>query len=190
MIYAVIPTGNRPFEYNNVIQWCKKNNVTPITVATSLEALGYATTDGITLNDNNKNISHWWNLGIDYAYAHEAEIVLVLNDDAGLPDNWLDAITRPLYAGASGASGERSSGRGLIAGYAFALNAGAGITADEGLVWWYGDDDIQRQCELKGGFAIVPNLPVENYYANISSMQKHDQILKDRDYFENKWGVK
>lgn len=181
--YAVIPTGSRPTEYANVIEWCTNNSVIPITITTSAEARKYAI--GITIDDDGLNISTWWNLGLDYAYSKGADIVLILNDDVVMPSNWLTPITKAIEEGASGASGER--GNGVISGYAFALNAKDGIRADENLVWWYGDDDIQRQCEKTNGFVCVPKLPVKNLYAFISSRSRKQQIELDKTYYFNKW---
>lgn len=184
MIYAIIPTGNRAAEYKNVYDFCIKNDITPVTIATSKIALDYS--KGDVLATEKINISLWWNMGIKFAHEHDAEFILVLNDDVNIPDGWLENILTQLRAGASGASGER--GEGKISGFAFGLNGKDNVLADENLVWWYGDDDIQRQCEALSGFAIIPNLPVENYYANSSYSRFQQQIAKDRQYYEWKWG--
>lgn len=183
MIYAVIPTGNRPQEYKSVYDWCIERGINTVTIATSDEAAIYAT--GIIIRDDTLNISKWWNLGLDVAYKLGAEYVLVLNDDVSLPDNWLPDIIKSLEVN-SGASADR--GNGLIQGYAFGLNSKDRILVDENLVWWCGDDDIQRQCELKSGFAIIPSPTVENYYANSSCERMKPQIDKDLVYYTNKWG--
>lgn len=183
MICAVIPTGNRPHEYQSVIDWCGANGIVPITIATSDEAQAYAS--GMVISDHTLNISKWWNLGIKAARSKGAEYILILNDDVVLPDEWLKLIIQALDAGHSGASGQRPVGK--ISGYAFGLSAKDAILADEQLVWWYGDDDIQRQCELLGGFAVIPDLPVENKYANSSYYTFEQQILQDRAYYHQKW---
>lgn len=185
MNYAIIPTANRPNEYKNVTDWCDLHGIKTITVTTSEQARAYAT--GITVHDTVLNISRWWNLGLKIAYAKNAEVVYVLNDDAGLPDDWADLMNKELAAGASGASGNR--GAGLITGYAFALNGNDKILADEKLVWWYGDDDIQRQCEQRNGFTIVPGVSVANYFAFQTSHDKNDLIYKDKAYYRDKWRI-
>lgn len=187
MIYAVIPTGNRPNEYKSVVDWCASKGITTVTIATSHEATGYAT--GIVVRDNTLNISRWWNLGIDIAYQAKAEHVFVLNDDIALPDDWALRIVEALDAGYSGASGERGTGHGLIQGYAFGLNGRQHIRADDKLVWWFGDDDIQKQCEQAGGFAIIPGMVVDNYYSNSSWVRFRQQIDMDRVYYTSKWGA-
>ena len=185
MNYAIIPTANRPDQYKSVTDWCASHGIETITITTSDQARAYAT--GITVHDTVLNISRWWNLGLNIAYAKGAEIVYVLNDDAGLPDDWADLMNKEILAGASGASANR--GEGLITGYAFALNGNDKVLADEQLVWWYGDDDIQRQCEQLNGFAIVPGVAVANYFAFQTSQDKKDQIAKDKAYYRDKWRI-
>jgi len=187
-IVAVIPTGNRPKEYQSVIDWCYDHNVTPITIATSEEADKYAV--GAYISNRELNISKWWNLGIQRARQDfNPDYILVLNDDVQLPEGWLRQMVAAMLAtGSSGASGQRG-GKNLISGYAFILDA-YGTDADENLVWWYGDDDIQRQCELADGFYIVPNIRVKNLYGNSSVSRFAEQIEKDRIFFEQKWSIK
>lgn len=186
MNYAVIPTGNRPAEYKNVIDWCDKQGIHTITIATSSQAAAYAVGQTIS-HTNDFNISKWWNLGLAAAYKANAEHVYVLNDDVILPDYWQALICEALDNGYSGASGER--GKGLITGYAFGLHSKSRIYADERLVWWYGDDDIQRQCENAGGFAIIPGLPAENLYGNSSYITFKEQIERDAVYYHQKWAL-
>jgi glycosyltransferase involved in cell wall biosynthesis len=185
MIYAVIPTGSRPTEYQAVYDWCVRQGVQPITIATSEQAVGYAS--GTVLADDRLNISAWWNLGIDYAHAHKAEHIFVLNDDLILPDDWATRIVEALDAGYAGASGTRGDGK--ITGYAFGLNGRLPIRCDEQLVWWYGDDDIQRQCERAGGFVCLPDLDVVDLYANSTQSRMQAQIDLDRAYYYSKWGL-
>jgi len=186
-IYAIIPTGSRPLEYSNVLNWCDKNNITSITIATSDQAKQYS--KGITIESNDLNISKWWNMGLDLAKSQNADIALILNDDVILPDNWLDQITEQLSKGYSGVSGNRQSSNSKIAGYAFGLNLKDNIRADENLVWWYGDDDIQKQCEAKNGFYIIPGLNVKNLYAFSTNHTFREQINKDSDYFYRKYMI-
>jgi glycosyltransferase involved in cell wall biosynthesis len=186
MIYAVIPTGSRPDEYISVHDWCVSNGVIPITIATSPAAIGYA--KRVVLAGEGLNISRWWNVGIKYALAQkDAEIILVLNDDITLPDGWLEKIVEAIRAGYTGASTDRGPGRNTIAGYAFGLDAKQKVLADESLVWWYGDDDIQRQCEALGGFGIIEADGVTNKYANSSYSKMEHQIQLDRATYEKKW---
>jgi len=184
MIYAVIPTGNRPNEYRTVINWCNLNQVKSITIATSEQAAKYS--DGITIKDNSLNISKWWDLGLEYAYKQkDVEIVLILNDDVVLPHNWLHKIKEAIDSGASGASGQRQYDRSntKIAGYAFALNPIDNILPDKNLVWYFTDDAVQNACNKKNGFKVISGLSVANLYARSSESIFAEQIEKDRGYY-------
>lgn len=188
MIYAVIPTGSRPVEYQSVYDWCINKGVVPITIATSTQAIAYA--KKVALAGEGLNISRWWNVGINYALKQgDAEIILVLNDDVSLPEGWLESIVEAIRAGYTGASTDRAPGRNTIAGYAFGLDAKAKVRADEQLVWWYGDDDIQRQCEQLGGWGFIPNDGVGNKYGDSSYERFEHQIQLDRVYYEKKWAA-
>lgn len=183
--YAVIPTGNRPEEYGNLVAYLESNDVSVLTVATTPEALNYAV--GEIIRCDVKNIQMWWNLGIERAYELGASIVAILNDDAILPDGWFEDMESAVV-GHSGASGMRFGNQQKISGYAFVLNPADLIKADERFIWWYGDDDIQRQCEEKNGFAFVPNLEVGNVFANSSYSSMKYEIMADRKSFHRKWG--
>ncbi len=191
--FAVIPTGNRPEEYKLVIDWCRKHDVLPITIATSEEANKYA--EGIHIRDDGLNISHWWNLGLEFiskAQIKEDHVIAILNDDVTLPDKWFEVIEQAIsnnhWSGASGKRGNRNL-YNKISGYAFALNGKDGIRADESFVWYYGDDDIQHQCEKLNGFGLLNNLPVKNKYAFTSEERFSKQIKKDRITYEKKYGI-
>lgn len=169
--YAIIPTGSREKDYLDVIEYCKKNNATTVTISTSDEADSYSV--GKVIKNREINISKWWNLGLEYIaekeFINDEEyIVAILNDDAVLPVHWFDKLEQPIKAGASGASGLRFGVSKQISGYAFVLNGHHDIRADESLVWYYGDDDIQRQCESEQGFTLVRRLAVGNKYARSS----------------------
>lgn len=182
MICAVIPTGNREREYKTVYEWCIRNHVTPITIATSDTSFEYA--KGITLQSHELNISKWWNIGMDKADELGAETILVLNDDVTLPNYWLQSILNELSKGYSGVSGERYRGSNKIAGFAFVLNAKDGIRANEELKWYHGDDHIQNDCNALNGFKIIPNLRVPNKYARSSEALFPEQIKKDTELYK------
>lgn len=190
--YAVIPTGNRKEDYLSVIEWCRENNCTPVTIATTEEAYEYSV--GKTINSLDMNISKWWNIGLEWIADKEFNsdkdyIVAILNDDAVLPDNWFDEMEDTIKTGVSGAGTPRGIGSEKIAGWAFALNGRHDMRFDKNLIWWYGDDDIQKQCESESGFTLIHGLNVGNKYANSSYSFMLDQIKKDEQYFYKKWGV-
>lgn len=184
--YAVIPTGSRKEDYLSVIDWCKRHNVTTVTISTSDEADEYSV--GKKIKCRELNISKWWNLGLEYIAEKEFEtneeyVVAVLNDDVVLPENWFEMLEPMIKKGSSGASGLRFGIKRQISGYAFLLNGRHDIRADEALVWYWGDDGIQKYCESEGGFALVTGLKVGNKYARSSEVFMSEQIEKDRAYY-------
>jgi len=190
--FAVIPTGNREADYLNVIAWCKVHQVIPITIATSDDAKAYAV--GKTINDRGLNISHWWNLGISYIREKMFDVegeytVAILNDDVILPDDWQEVIEKAIKDGATGASGGRPSNPKAIQGFAFMLNGRDDMSADERFVWWYGDTDLQLQCEQERGFTIVPGVDVPNLYAFSTNKRFARQIHLDSLAFDKKWST-
>lgn len=188
MIYAVIPTGNRKAMYLSVYEWCIANGIVPITIATSAEAVGYG--KRLTIAGEGMNISRWWNLGLRHAYSQpDCDLVLVLNDDIIIPDGWLPAMIEGIQAGYTGVSNDRGANRNTIAGWAFALDPKQKVLADEQLVWWYGDDDIQRQCQALGGFGIIDSPAVENILANSSYSKMQAQTAIDSAYYHRKWAI-
>lgn len=188
MIYAVIPTGDRKEMYLSIYQWCIDKGITPITIATSAVALSYA--KHLTIAGEGMNISRWWNLGLKHAYSQpDCEFVLVLNDDIIIPDGWLPAMIAAIEAGYTGASNDRAEGRNTISGWAFILDPKQKVLCDENLVWWYGDDDVQRQCEQLGGFGIIDSPPVENILANSTYSRMQAQTDLDAAYYRKKWAL-
>lgn len=190
--WAVIPTGNREEDYLSVIDWCKNHNIKTVTIATSTEAKEYS--EGKVIFSNVLNISKWWNLGLEYIaekefYNDDDYLVAILNDDAVLPDNWIEEMEEAIESGVSGAGTPRGLGSQKIAGWAFALNGRHDMRLDEKLVWWYGDDDIQRQCEEESGFKLIHGLSIGNKYANSSYDFMREQIEKDEAYYNQKWGL-
>lgn len=189
--WAVIPTGYREDDYLEVVEWCKRHNVTTVTIATSEEAREYS--QGKTIRSDVLNISTWWSLGLncirDKMFSNDEEYaVAILNDDAVLPNNWFELMEQELSKGFSGASGLRHRNSSAIAGFAFCLNGRHDITPDEELAWYFTDDAIQRRCEEEGGFKVLPTLRVGNKYARSSEAFMGEQIEKDRKRYYEKYG--
>lgn len=180
MRFAVIPTHDRPDDYRDAVAAISPQVDTVITVAHRCD---YATGTVVEYEPVSPNISAMWNLGLELAGDHH---VAVLNDDVIVPPNWFDEVARQLDAGAAGASGPRCNepSTQCIAGYAFALDGAKRIRADERLVWWYSDDQIQRCCEQAGGFKVIPDLFVEHRYPNSTTNGRlADQAARDQDLY-------
>jgi len=159
---------------------------------------------------NHFNLSKAWNQGIRAAGAvargrgHKEWFTAVLNDDAIVPDGWMDAVVRDMemqgaHAGSSGCHHPGGSFRqstpimhtDTMRGWAFVLRGSSGITADPQFVWWYGDNDIACQAAKAGGLSRVQGWPVPNLAENESMIQSEwllEQATEDRSRFEEKWG--
>lgn len=158
------------------------------------------------------NISHLWNLGLNWvdAYArHEPYYVAILNDDLRLPDGTLAAIadamdTTGAVCGFPDVHNLLKPGQvdvrtepgpvnlfTRMTGFCFMLRGDAHIRADERLVWWYGDDDIEWRAADAGGVARVGGVTVQHLSPNGSTSADiglAEQTVKDRDTFIQKWG--
>lgn len=157
------------------------------------------------------NISRWWNMGLDLCAKLATEAgaktwnTAVINDDVIVPHGWMDAVVtrmRGLQC-AAGCSG----GRGPVPvvhhhagpvdlytrlqGFAFVLAGEKGIRADEELVWWGSDDQIDWESRLAGGTVMVPGLHVEHLYPNAQTNHSPElsaQTGRDMELFAKKWG--
>lgn len=147
-----------------------------------------------------RNISRWWNLGLD-RLVHLGLMqwnALVLNDDTRLGPGaaWRLADTMRAHAAAiayPGTSERLLTAPSLdrITGWCFMLRGEGGLRADEQLAWWYGDNDLDWKARLRGGAVTVPGVDVHhsdpNGYTNrIPALAA--QAGRDRDLFLARWG--
>ena len=76
-----------------------------------------------------------------------------------------------------------------MTGWAFMLAGEKGITADERLVWWFGDDDLDWKSRQAGGTLRIPGYPVQNRFPNGQHTgEREEQASRDRATFESIWG--
>jgi hypothetical protein len=150
------------------------------------------------------NISHWWNVGIDWAarYAAAAEAtewdVAVINDDVIVPPTWMCYVADDMRAldCAAACSGGRAQAPLIqraagpislydrIQGFAFVIRGESGLRAIEEFKWWFGDDDIGQRAASMGGMAMMPGCHVEHLYPGAQTTLDHQpQIGRDRDLF-------
>jgi len=155
-----------------------------------------------------KNISRWWNLGLDYVdtmispdagWWHTA----VINDDVIIPPGWFatlaETITRHDLAAACSGGREYSlrihtkpfDGNIFtrLQGFAFMLAGEKQLRVDEELVWWCGDNDLDHKARKAGGMGMVPGFHVEHLYPN-GQMTPDLQVQAGKDcaLFAAKWG--
>jgi len=165
------------------------------------------------IKDHNepKNISRWWNLGLDEVHRVQQWIdtdyvVAILNDDLVIPPNFVEtlavAIVKNSAAAAYPDQHDFAAGQQIVmrspgpinlfarmCGYAFALRGSANLKADETLAWWYGDDDLDWRARQAGGNVLVGGLKVQHLRPNESTVgELAEQAGRDRQTFINKWG--
>lgn len=156
-----------------------------------------------------RNISRWWNLGIDRV-AYEIKPltvwnVLVINDDVVVPSGTVATLASRMRSyRASMAYPNQADGNEVlwtratqinlhhrITGYCFMLAGEQGLRADESLVWWFGDDDLDWRAREMNGALLVPGCAVEHSSPNgytQANMDLQVQAGRDRVTFAAKWG--
>lgn len=155
------------------------------------------------------NISHLWNLGLDKIaeLAGPVHNVLVCNDDLRIPDGTVDTLAAALRQSEATVAYPDMAGtlragqvelRNVpgpynvftrMAGYCYMLRGERNIRADERLVWWYGDDDIEWRAALTGGTLRVGGVTVQHLTPNesLSNPALAAQVALDREVFIAKW---
>ena len=151
------------------------------------------------------NMSYLWNLGIDAAKtASEGPPwdVAIINDDAIVPEGWFTAVSDVMreQGAAAGCSGGGPHSRMLtqpgavplgtrMTGWAFILAGEKGATANEQLLWWFGDDHLDWLSRQLGGMLMIPGYPVQHLTANNQmTPELHAQTGKDAATFKAYWG--
>lgn len=116
--------------------------------------------------------------------------VAIVNDDVVVPAGWYDTLAGELAANRPGASGGRgySPDDTHMAGFAFMLKGEDRMRLDEQFVYYYGDTDLQRQCEEAGGFALLPDLLVEHRHPGENVKGRELLVANDKRRYDAKWG--
>lgn len=157
-----------------------------------------------------RNISRWWNMGIDAAKQAALEEgvtrwdVAVLNDDAIVSADWFNKVATTMRSMNVAAASmgpvrlpvlhTRPGSTRLdqrMAGFAFILAGELGVRADETMQWWCGDNDIDMQSRLKGGTVILPDNGVKHLYPDqgtTGTLAARTAI--DMQRFVDKWGFR
>lgn len=216
--FAIIPTrGNRP----DTLERCLAaifsqvdqviilvNNVDP---DTDPDLSPYLAAGAMVIRDMEEpvNLSRLWNLGLDEAdrlRTSDQWDVAILNDDAIVPDDWFENVSRNMRSHycAAGCSGGRTWGRMIIQreakpvdlltrmqGFAFILAGDKGARANEQLRWWFGDDHLDWLSRKLGGMIMVPGYHVEHLGENTQvTPALQEQIAKDAAAFVAYWGMR
>lgn len=155
-----------------------------------------------------RNISRWWNLGLDrlVQLGLMEWNALVLNDDVVAPPHLVATLADALRSQRVAMAYPNQHDQHAtiwreakpvnlfhrITGYCFMLRGEGGLRADESLVWWAGDDDLDWRARQSGGAALVTGCRVEhqspNGYTN-AHPELSAQAGRDMETFRNKWGI-
>jgi hypothetical protein len=153
------------------------------------------------------NLSKVWNIGLHWAEKlsrGEEYVVAVFNDDLTLPPGIVQQFAWHIEHNDTAAAFAASPGQLFVTrdgdplhlgnrmcGFAFALLGSKGIRADESLLWWWGDTDLDIQARKAGGVVGLP-MPTlvhhdPNGYTN-RNPELTEQAGRDRETFQRKHG--
>lgn len=208
--WAVIPTRNRPELLRALIESLEPSRTVVVDNGDNpwITELGARR---IKIDRDPANISRWWNIGLDAVAEMAGDVydVAVLNDDLRLPAGTLDVLSQAIRTNDAAASfPDMHNGLALgqqdvlrvgaphnlfhrMSGFCFMLRGEQGLRADEELVWWYGDDDLEWRAAQSGGVVRVGGLAVEHLMPNHSTATDpalSAQTALDRATFVAKWG--
>lgn len=208
--YAVVPSAGRDYVHECLVSLLDQVELT-VVVANQGWVPPLWKQDLVMVSDPEpeRNISRWWNLGLDAAQkiANSAEWnVLVVNDDVVASPDLVSVLSHELRSTSSVIAYPNQfndvyvrwtdSGpvdlRYRLTGYAWMIRGESGLRLDESLKWWYGDDDLFWRANQAGGSVCVPGCRVvhqePNGYTNsIPDLSK--QAGLDRETFVKKWGT-
>lgn len=215
-LFAVIPSGNRIEELRALVSVLVEDGVHVIIIDTGYPesmTTGYVWGDDVMFirdDEQPKNISRWWNHGLRWAKEWNAVltqqsgteyVVAVLNDDIVIKNGFVHELANGIfrhdvvlsYPDVFGLQFDHDFHQPHVwrmSGYAFALRGTAEIYADESLVWWGGDNDIEWQAFQKGGTAVIASATCGHLYPSQSTVGPlAEQAGRDRETFRAKWGV-
>lgn len=220
--YAVVPTHNRPDELRKLVTQLSRqcDGVVIVDNASTPQVNARALYDASDWNLNitvirdaeqPPNLSRLWNVGLNAVkitmdlIGEDIYDVAIFNDDAVLPDDWWNHVSRNMrFSSAAAACRPVNShvlggpvmktepdgdiGRRLC-GWAFMMRGELGLRVDERFRWWWGDTDLDWQARKAGGMLLVPGDPVGNTHENQSTVGAlAEQAGQDRQTFIEKWG--
>jgi len=182
---AVIPTRNdRPELLRNLIKIIGPANTVIVHTAGTTQSPDIEGCHNIRY-EGPKNIQAWWKAGIE---AAGTRYIALINDDVELGSNII-----PIMVGACwklNRAMARVHGPGFThSGFLFVIDTAAGVSPDTSYQWWYGDNDMYRQAERKGGIIDIPVSDVKHHdlgqYANKPEFRP--MIDADRALYRSRW---
>jgi hypothetical protein len=206
-LWAVIPSIDRHDDLQRLIKTLITSDVNVVVIDTGYKTpLEIEHVDVIRDTDPVRNISRWWNIGLEHVAANVGlteYTVAVLNDDVVLPAGSVQRLAAAINDTATAAACPLPGLRtpylvvhGLethhrMTGFVFALRGSLNLRADEHLQWWYGDNDLDWRARQHGGVAFVGGAweGFDHLYPNSTTTgELAAQAGRDRETFIKKWG--
>lgn len=198
--WAVIPSVGRDYLHGCLASIRSQVDGIVVVANSGYTAAGL---DGVVVVEDastDRNISRWWNLGLDrlVALGLMEWNALVLNDDVTLEPGAVYRMASTLRAhhAALAYPGPREqlqtgAGPERITGWCFMLRGEGGLRADESMAWWFGDNDLHYRAREAGGVVTVPGVGVHHHDPNGYTNRIPElatQAGRDRGTFLARWG--
>jgi hypothetical protein len=218
--YAVIPTHNRPDQLTALVKTLDAQGCDHIVVIDNasdppigklwLQIQTGRSTQVLRDEEQPPHLYRMWNRGfalVEMTARVMREItwdVVVLNDDAELPDGWLDYVAAGLRQTSAAVVCTDPYGtlqetllktqpdgniQTRMCPWAFVVRGELSLRADETLRWWWGDTDFDWQACNAGGVLLLPGHTTKNTGANSTTHgELAEQAGRDGLTFQQKWG--
>ena len=199
--WAVIPSEGRPCLHDCLASIRDQVDGIVLVANGGYTAAGVPGVIVVEDHAEDRNISRWWNLGLNrlMQLGLMEWNALVLNDDTvlepGAVHRLAEALRRHKAALAHPGTTERlltqPGPEHRITGWCFMLRGESGLRADESLAWWYGDNQLDWEARQRGGTLTVPGVGIfhtdPNGYTNrVPALA--EQAGRDRETFLARWG--
>lgn len=212
---AIIPTHNRPALLRALV-WSLGSQCDHIVVLDNAsdppvdeaelgKAAGRARVEVIRDEEQPPNLARFWNAmfercGSFATVTNPRWDVAVLNDDSVVPAGWYDACATALRQHPTAVIAHtdpttpqlltelHNVGGNRMCPHAFVIRGETGLRADESMMWWYFDSDLDQRARRAGGVLSVRGPRVINSQANTTTTGVlAEQAERDRKAFEAKW---
>ena len=185
---AVIPTRNdRPELLRNLIATIGPDRTVLVHTADTTKSPDIEGCLNLR-NTEPRNIQAWWKMGIE---AAGNRYIALVNDDVEMTPNII-----PMMVGACwklNRAMARVCGPGIAhSGFLFVIDTATGVAPDPAFHWWYGDNDMYRQAELRGGIIDIPVATVKHHdLGQYGGKPEYRPIIKaDRALYIKKWATR
>lgn len=202
--WAVVPTAGRPCLHDCLGALRDQTDGVVLVVNGGYDGVGAGPVSVIRDNNSDRNISRWWNVGLDAVARRMVDRdvfqwnAVVVNDDTVMAPGSVEVLTAGLrrHRAQLAFCGETervltAPGPDRITGWCFAVRGEGALRADESLKWWAGDNDLDWSARISGGSVTVPGVKHEHMYPNgytVADPKLNEQAGRDMAAFIQKWG--